>query len=153
MYASRSGGGAVREVEALEAVWQRASRACEWCGAGRTLQVHHALPRGMGGTDLPHWNPARLRLLCRRHHDLAESRRRWATSVGLLIPRPPVPQLNDEHAERWPFLLLQRRPVLLTGTGQYVDTRAPLGELVLEASPRPVDPPEPPAPLIPGWPW
>lgn len=40
---------------------------CTMCGAEWPLEVHHVLPRHLGGAD----SPRNLRTLCRRCHDMA----------------------------------------------------------------------------------
>lgn len=143
----------MREIAALRAVWERAGSACEWCGIGRGLSVHHRLPRGAGGTARPHWCPARLLLLCGHGtagcHGMTESRRRWAYGQGLLVPRPAPGGDEDERCARWPFLLLQRQVVLLGRDGGYVPTGHPLGEVA--AGTEPAAPPRPAEAA--GWAW
>jgi 5-methylcytosine-specific restriction protein A len=56
------------------------------CGGG--LQIHHKLPRGMGGTSDPTINdPANLVLLCQTHHAQVESNRSEAYAADLLTRR------------------------------------------------------------------
>lgn len=56
------------------------------CDGG--LQIHHKLPRGMGGTSDPSINdPGNLVLLCQTHHTQVESNRSDAYAANLLTRR------------------------------------------------------------------
>ena len=53
-----------------QAIRERAGGRCECCGGPpdwRGLQVHHLIPKGMGGSRRV-YNKAELRLLCGRCH-------------------------------------------------------------------------------------
>lgn len=68
---------------------------CVVCGAGPYgLQVHHRLPRRLGGRKGPVPNaPSNLVSLCREDHAAVESQRAWAIDVGLLLHEGEDPAL------------------------------------------------------------
>lgn len=70
----KPGSSRVIDPAAIERVRQRAGGRCEWCGRSAAIEVHHIIPRGMGGarrldTD---WNMVGL---CRLCHDAAQQYR------------------------------------------------------------------------------
>ena len=54
-----------------KAVYQRDHYRCALCDSDRGIQIHHAVPRGQGGTDYPH----NLITLCWRCHAIAHGTR------------------------------------------------------------------------------
>lgn len=118
---ARAVPGNVRDAVAV----QRAGGRCEWCGRpGSNLQ--HRVPRGMGGTLLPHWCLARLAWLCGSAttgcHGRAESDRTWAEDVGLLVPRPgPNADLDVVCAAASLLLRGHRRVLLDPAEPRYLD--------------------------------
>lgn len=100
-------------------VVSRAGSACERCSEPWTgLQVHHRLPRGMGGSSLPEINsPANLLLLCPDCHGWVESNRTDAYTAGWLVHRGLDPAAV-------PVTVHGYGPVLLTDAGEYRDVAA-----------------------------
>lgn len=67
-------------------VYQRAKEQCERCGSGVHLQIHHRLPRRMGGSKWPLINhPVNLVLLCGACHRQVESYRQQARDDHWLL--------------------------------------------------------------------
>ena len=67
-------------------VLERSDGACERCGCGRATEIHHRLPRRMGGTRRPEVNePSNLLHLCAECHRWIETNRREAEADGLLL--------------------------------------------------------------------
>lgn len=70
-------------------VHERDESACfkEGCSTDPwQLQVHHRLPRKMGGRRGPWVNsPANLILLCSKHHEWVESNRQVSYAMGFLV--------------------------------------------------------------------
>lgn len=101
-------------------VHNRAEGCCELCGLLAVAgQIHHRLPRGMGGSSDPEVNsPANLALFCWDCHRFIESSvRRHAYTYGWLVPRGQDPA-------RWPFLLLGSW-VYFTEGGTYAPASVP----------------------------
>lgn len=96
------------------AVFERESWRCLRCGAGSgRFQLHHRLPRRLGGSRRPEVAAvSNLVLLCDFCHAAVESHRIAATTAGLLLPAGAIP-------EREPVLLRGGRKVLLTPDGRY----------------------------------
>lgn len=68
---------------------------CIRCGSAESLDVHHRLPRGGGGTSRPEisFGMANLITLCRSCHNFVESYRTTALAAGLLVSRQGSPEL------------------------------------------------------------
>lgn len=67
-------------------VYVRARHRCERCGGGSIFNIHHRLPRRMGGTRWPLVNhPVNLVLLCTRCHEWVESHREQSVDEGWLL--------------------------------------------------------------------
>lgn len=65
----------------------RAQWMCERCGLHRGEQLHHRLPRRMGGTRRPEVNqPSNLLFLALECHEAVEGNRLKAIGDGFLIP-------------------------------------------------------------------
>lgn len=97
----------------------RAGFRCEPCGKEPVEQIHHRVPRQMGGSreewiNEP-WNLLGVGLRC---HAFIESRRRNARDNGWLVPRGTHPgAVPVSIVDGWG----KRRTVLLTRDGQYRD--------------------------------
>lgn len=97
-------------------VQARAGMRCEICSANliwSSGQVHHRLPRGMGGSRVvERHQPQNLLFVCRDCHRMVESRRTEALEFGWLV-----------HAGTDPgavaVLIGQQRAVYLTTDGRY----------------------------------
>lgn len=75
-------------------VKDRAGGRCERCAAWVPVdaEVHHRIPRGMGGSRDPRINrPSNLVVLCRPCHREVESRRELAYRDGWLVHRTAEP--------------------------------------------------------------
>lgn len=90
--------------------------------SSRIGEVHHRLPRGMGGAahDETVWAYSRLVGLCPQHHRWVESHRTKAYELGLLVRHALVPchEVPVRHHDRW---------VLLDDSGRLVPCEAPAG--------------------------
>ncbi|MBF6213722.1 HNH endonuclease [Nocardia puris] len=77
----------------LDLVRARCGGRCERCATPVTnADVHHRIPRGMGGTRDPRVNQAcSLVVICRPCHDWIESRRDAARVDGWLVSRGTDP--------------------------------------------------------------
>ena len=95
----RKNTGPTPEVVGL--VRARAGERCERCaymlhGNG---QIHHRIPRGMGGSKAPYINrPPNLVLLCLQCHSWAESYRASAMEAGWLVLRRVDPATVPIHS-------------------------------------------------------
>lgn len=71
----------------VDAVHLRSMGRCERCHVKHATQIHHRLPRQMGGTPEP-WihQPDLLAHLCHMCHGWIESNRQEAYTLGWLIP-------------------------------------------------------------------
>lgn len=76
LWDERGTGEEVKDARFFGTLWWPCVRACiverdggrcTMCGAEWPLEVHHVLPRHLGGAD----SPRNLRTLCRRCHDMA----------------------------------------------------------------------------------
>lgn len=104
--------------DVVEAVYERASWACERCQSGVGPErgvdhhVHHRRPRANGGTIRPDTNlPSNLLLLCPGCHEHIEHNRTAAERDGLLVRQ------NHDPAQR--RVLLAVGPVYLTVDARY----------------------------------
>ncbi|MBW0275031.1 hypothetical protein ATM97_27910 [Nocardia sp. MH4] len=85
----------------VELVRARAGERCERCawmlhGNG---QIHHRVPRGMGGSKAAWINrPPNLVLLCLQCHSWAESYRESAMDAGWLVLRRHNPAATPVHS-------------------------------------------------------
>lgn len=109
-------GGVLRRSQ--QVVKSRARMACEKCGRDTSWeggQVHHRLPRGVGGSSDPAiHSPANLLLLCRPCHEWVESNRTAAYDAGWLVRR------GSTAPGAVPVLLhLHDLPTYLTHDGRY----------------------------------
>jgi hypothetical protein len=102
--------------QSRQVVKSRAVMRCERCSALTTWtggQVHHRLPRGMGGSSDPAiHSPANLLLLCPECHSWVEKNRTVAYKAGWLVKRGQDPA-------QVPVEIVGRGPVLLTADGEY----------------------------------
>lgn len=78
----------------LRIVKARAAGRCERCrwsvSSSGSADVHHRIPRGMGGARDPRINqPSNLVVLCRLCHSWIERYRVLATAQGWLLPHTP----------------------------------------------------------------
>ena len=71
----------------VEAVHLRSFGRCERCNVKHATQIHHRLPRQMGGTPEA-WihEPDLLAHLCQWCHEWIESNRQEAYTLGWLLP-------------------------------------------------------------------
>jgi 5-methylcytosine-specific restriction protein A len=78
-----------------ELVKARAKGRCEICGSGRTFQVHHRRPRGMGGSnDEASDSPANCLYLCGDCHlEMVEVERAKALACGWLVHQGDGPAM------------------------------------------------------------
>ena len=84
-----------------ELIYDRAAGHCECCGVGPVEQAHHRRPRAAGGSKAPDTDLASNGLgICRRCHDMVESRRELALDRGWLVRQghdpAAVPVLRHE---------------------------------------------------------
>ena len=81
----------LRENAAI--AWARDGYRCVVCGTAFNPQMHHRLPRGMGGSSRrPEiHSPANLLTLCADHHAWVENHRTEALAAGLLVLRGTDP--------------------------------------------------------------
>ena len=70
----KPGSAKVVNPAAIERARQRAGGRCEWCGRRAQIEVHHIIPRGMGGARRLDVDWAMIGL-CREHHDAAQQYR------------------------------------------------------------------------------
>lgn len=105
----------------VELVRGRAGERCERCawmlhGAG---QIHHRVPRGMGGSKAAWINrPPNLVLLCLQCHAWAESYRESAMDAGWLVLRRRDPAETPVHS-------VLHGVVLLTDDGLIIPVSQP----------------------------
>ena len=79
-------------------VYRRDGYRCALCDSSQGLQVHHAIPRGEGGTDSPH----NLITLCSYCHSHAHGRPLYDTPVTAAeIAQACVEYLADYYAPDW----------------------------------------------------
>ena len=100
---------------ARKEVWARENDLCAVCSAPGE-QVHHRLPRGMGG-DRASSALSRLLLLCAACHQRVESHREHAMQLGLLVPRGKLGVQNTEQAR----VFYRGRWCRLTDDGYVID--------------------------------
>lgn len=97
--AARSVGTKTRSL-----IWDRDRYCCRRCGQ-LGEQIHHRLPRRMGGTRRRWVNqPANLVLLCARCHQWVELHRELAVEEGWLIPEgfgPEAIPIKTIHGSIW----------------------------------------------------
>lgn len=82
--------------ETVNKVLTRSHARCEHCGRAPVQEIHHRIPRGMGGVRGKHAeavaSPANALGLCRGCHDWAERRgRAEARDMGLILRRTADP--------------------------------------------------------------
>jgi hypothetical protein len=77
-------------------VLARSNGVCEVCGQARATNVHHRMPRGMGGTNRPIESPAWLLHVCGSGttgcHGRIESDRTRAQAAGWLLVGQETPE-------------------------------------------------------------
>ena len=79
-------------------VYRRDGYRCALCDSSQGLQVHHAIPRGEGGTD----SPQNLITLCSYCHSHAHGRPLYDTPITAAeIAQACVEYLADYYAPDW----------------------------------------------------
>ena len=79
-------------------VYRRDGYRCALCDSSQGLQVHHAIPRGEGGTD----SPQNLITLCSYCHSHAHGRPLYDTPITAQeIAQACVKYLADYYAPDW----------------------------------------------------
>ena len=83
------------------AVYERDGFRCALCDCTQTIQIHHAIPRGQGGSDFPE----NLITLCSRCHAAAHGLDLDSTGITSEdMEQMIVEYLSDYYAEDWyPF--------------------------------------------------
>lgn len=77
-------------------VRRRDNDQCQRCGQHGTHDVHHRIPRGMGGANTAHaYRASNLLTLCRACHHHVEQHRAAARDQGHLVPTG----IDPEHWE------------------------------------------------------
>lgn len=93
----------------LMLVKARANGRCERCAAwiATDAEVHHRIPRGMGGSRDPRINlPSNLLVLCPACHRSAESNRQESYENGWLVHRTAEPNATPVESKLHGYVLL-----------------------------------------------
>ena len=90
--------------ETVNKVLARSYTQCEHCGLAPVQEIHHRIPRGMGGVRGRHAevvaSPANALGLCRSCHDWAERRdRAEARDRGLILRRTADPTTRPFYSQ------------------------------------------------------
>ena len=85
-------------AETRKEVYRRDGWRCALCDCSQTIQVHHAIPRGKGGSD----SPQNLITLCARCHAAAHGMDLDGTGITQEdMDQLIVEYLSDYYLEDW----------------------------------------------------
>ena len=81
-----------------KSIYRRDGYRCALCDSPKYLQIHHAIPRSVGGSDHPH----NLICLCSECHALAHGAKMYEGCMNAMeVEQACIEYLADMYAGEW----------------------------------------------------